>query len=77
MAPRACRRMSALGPANALPMLRNVPSDPSEPVVIRDFRYRHEADLAHAVLDAAGTARILHSSRAVRMTPNVPLTPSA
>ena len=35
-------------------MVRRFWIDPNDAVVIRDFRYRHEADLAHVVLDAAG-----------------------
>jgi hypothetical protein len=40
-------------------MLRRFSIDPDEAVVIRDFRYRHEADLAQVVLDAGGIRSVV------------------
>lgn len=40
-------------------MLGTFSIDPDEAVVIRDFRYRHEADLAQVVLDGAGIPSVV------------------
>jgi hypothetical protein len=40
-------------------MVRSFSVDPDEAIVIRDFRYRHEADLAQVVLDGAGIPSVV------------------